>query len=75
MLAVCQLLAGFCASPGLSVGTGMIADVWPSSSRAIPMAVYLAAPFCGPALGLGCSRVNRIAMDADQFSGQLQAES
>jgi MFS family permease len=51
LLAICQLLAGFSASPGLSVGTGMVADVWPPSSRAIPMAVYLAAPFCGPAFG------------------------
>ena len=50
-LTVCQFLAGLFISPALSIGSGMVADVWPEASRAAPMALYLAAPFTGPQIG------------------------
>ena len=50
-LIICRFFAGLFASPGLALGSGTIADVWPAASRAIPIAVYSTMPFMGPAIG------------------------
>ena len=50
-LVLCRMFAGFFASPGLSIGTATIADVWSVSDRATPMAMYIATPFIGPTIG------------------------
>lgn len=50
-LCVCRLFAGMFASPGLSIGSASIADIWSPAERAMPMALYVACPFLGPALG------------------------
>lgn len=50
-LTICRFLAGVFGSPGLSIGSGTIADVWSPAERAIPMSAYVTTPFLGPALG------------------------
>lgn len=50
-LVICRFLAGLFASPGLTIGSATVADVWPLSARAIPMSAYVTAPFLGPMLG------------------------
>ena len=50
-LIVCRFLAGLFASPGLTIGSGTIADVWPVASRAVPLAVYIVTQLLGPTVG------------------------
>ncbi|KAF1980828.1 MFS general substrate transporter [Aulographum hederae CBS 113979] len=50
-LTVTRFFAGVFGSPGLSVGSATIADVWGPTERCIPMTLYVATPFMGPSLG------------------------
>jgi multidrug resistance protein len=50
-LIVCRFFAGVFGSPGLSIGSATVADVWRPHERAIPMSLYVTTPFLGPALG------------------------
>ena len=50
-LAICRFFAGFFGSPGLTVGSGTVADIWSLEERTVPMAAFLAAPFVGPTIG------------------------
>lgn len=50
-LVICRFFAGLFGSPALSIGSATISDIWPPAHRAVPMAMYVAAPFAGPALG------------------------
>jgi MFS family permease len=48
-LCICRFFAGVFSSPGLSNGSGTIADVWNPEEKAIPMALFAFCPFAGPA--------------------------
>ena len=54
-LVVCRFFAGLFSSPGLSIGTGALSDLWTSDQRGIAMAAYIATyikmPQLGPAMG------------------------
>jgi MFS family permease len=50
-LIVCRFFAGVFGSPGLSIGSATVADIWRPHERAIPMSLYVTTPFLGPALG------------------------
>ena len=50
-LIICRFLAGLFGSPGLSIGSGTIADIWAPDERTIPMAAFVGAPFVGPTVG------------------------
>lgn len=50
-LIVCRFFAGVFGSPGLSIGSATVADVWRPQERAIPMALYATTPFLAPSLG------------------------
>lgn len=50
-LTFCRFFAGLFSSPGLSIGTGTIADVWPPDMRALPMTAFVTSVQMGPALG------------------------
>lgn len=50
-LLVCRFFAGMFGSPVLAVGSGTNADIWPIEKRAVSIAIFLMAPFLGPALG------------------------
>lgn len=50
-LSACRFFAGLFCSPGLSVGTGAISDLWTSDQRGIAMAAYFTMPLLGPAMG------------------------
>jgi MFS family permease len=50
-LIILRFFAGLFGSPALSIGSATIADIWAVHERAIPMTVYVATPFMGPALG------------------------
>lgn len=50
-LTVCRFFAGFFSSPGLSIGTGTIADIWHPNERGFPMAAFVTSVQMGPALG------------------------
>lgn len=50
-LIICRFFAGVFGSPGLSIGSATVADVWRPHERAIPMSLYVTTPFLGPALG------------------------
>lgn len=50
-LVVCRFLAGLFGSPGLTVGSAILADVWKPEERSVPMTVFVAAPFVGPSMG------------------------
>ncbi|CAD6592804.1 MAG: hypothetical protein ASARMPRED_006729 [Alectoria sarmentosa] len=50
-LVVCRLFAGLFSSPGLSVGTGALSDLWTSDQRGIAMAACITMPLLGPAMG------------------------
>ena len=48
---ICRLLAGVLGSGCLAVGAGTNGDLFAPLQRAIASALFLAAPFLGPALG------------------------
>ena len=50
-LTICRFLAGVFGSPGLSIGSATLSDMWKPSERAVPMAIYVTTPFLGPAIG------------------------
>ena len=54
-LIICRFLAGSFGSPGLSIGSGTVADIWKPEERTIPMAAFVAAPFVGPTMGYASS--------------------
>ncbi|KAK3059871.1 hypothetical protein LTS18_009875, partial [Coniosporium uncinatum] len=51
-LTVCRFFAGLFSSPGLSIGTGTISDIWPPEKRGAPMAAFITMVQMGPALGI-----------------------
>jgi len=50
-LVVCRFFAGAFGSPGLSIGSATVADIWRPHERAIPMSLYATTPFLAPSLG------------------------
>lgn len=50
-LTVLRFLAGLFSSPGLSIGTGSLADVWSPDTRSIPVATYLVSVQSGASMG------------------------
>lgn len=50
-LIVCRFLAGIFGSPGVSIGSGVIADIWRAEERTVPMAAFVVSPFIGPTVG------------------------
>ena len=50
-LCICRFFAGVFGSPGLSIGSATIADLWAPADRAIPMTAYITTPFLAPSLG------------------------
>lgn len=48
---VCRFFAGLFSSPGLSIGTGTISDVWRPEKKGFPMAAFITSVQMGPALG------------------------
>ena len=50
-LLVCRFLAGAIGAGPLAVGAGTNSDLWPPINRAAASAVFLLAPFLGPAIG------------------------
>lgn len=50
-LTVCRFFAGLFSSPGLSIGTGTISDVWPPEKRGAPMSTFVSMVQMGPAFG------------------------
>jgi len=50
-LIVCRFFAGAFGSPGLSIGSATVADIWRPHERAIPMSLYALMPFLAPSLG------------------------
>lgn len=50
-LIFCRFFAGLFSSPGLSIGTGTISDIWPPEKRGAPMATFITSVQMGPALG------------------------
>ena len=50
-LIVCRLIDGIAFSAPMTLVGGTLADLWKSEERGVPMAVFSAAPFMGPAIG------------------------
>ncbi|KAI7363038.1 synaptic vesicle transporter [Hortaea werneckii] len=50
-LTICRFFAGVFGSPGLSIGSATLSDIWRPNERAVPMAIYVTTPFLGPAIG------------------------
>lgn len=50
-LIICRFLAGIFGSPGVTIGSGVIADIWSAEERTVPMAALVVAPFVGPSVG------------------------
>lgn len=50
-LIVCRFFAGLFASPGLSIGTAMLADFLPPEKRGAPVAIFITTVQMGPILG------------------------
>ena len=50
-LLVCRFLAGLLGSPVMAVGSGSNTDIWRPEFRAPASAMFIMAPFLGPALG------------------------
>ena len=48
---ICRFFAGVFGSPGLSIGSATLADMWKPHERAVPMAIYICTPFLGPSVG------------------------
>lgn len=51
-LTVCRFFAGLFSSPGLSIGTGTISDIWQPDKKGFPMAAFITSVQMGPALGM-----------------------
>jgi len=50
-LLVCRLIDGIAFSAPMTLVGGTLADLWKNEERGVPMAVFSAAPFIGPAIG------------------------
>ncbi|KAI9158177.1 putative multidrug resistance protein [Paramyrothecium foliicola] len=50
-LLVCRLIDGIAFSAPMTLVGGTLADLWKNDERGVPMAVFSAAPFIGPAIG------------------------
>jgi multidrug resistance protein len=50
-LLVCRLIDGIAFSAPMTLVGGTLADLWKNEERGVPMAVFSAAPFAGPAIG------------------------
>ena len=50
-LIVCRLIDGIAFSAPMTLVGGTLADLWKNEERGVPMAVFSAAPFIGPAIG------------------------
>lgn len=50
-LLVTRFIAGVAFSAPMTLVGGTLADMWRSEERGVPMAVFSAAPFCGPGVG------------------------
>lgn len=50
-LIICRFLAGIFGSPGVSIGSGVIADIWRAEERTVPMTAFVVSPFIGPTVG------------------------
>ena len=50
-LTICRFFSGVFGSPGLSIGSATLADIYTPAERALPMAIYITTPFLGPAIG------------------------
>ncbi|KAF8247532.1 putative MFS multidrug transporter [Wilcoxina mikolae CBS 423.85] len=50
-LLVCRALCGIAMSAPMTLVGGSLADLWKNEERGVPMAVFSAAPFLGPAIG------------------------
>ncbi|KAK3645611.1 Synaptic vesicle transporter SVOP [Elasticomyces elasticus] len=50
-LLVCRFIDGIAFSAPMTLVGGTLADLWRSEERGVPMAVFSAAPFAGPAIG------------------------
>ncbi|KAF2717408.1 MFS multidrug transporter-like protein [Polychaeton citri CBS 116435] len=50
-LCIVRFFAGIFGSPGLSIGSATISDIWEPKKRATCMTLYVTTPFLGPSLG------------------------
>lgn len=50
-LLVCRAIDGIAFSAPMTLVGGTLADLWKNDERGVPMAVFSAAPFIGPAIG------------------------
>ena len=50
-LCILRFLSAVFGSPGLSIGSATISDIWTPLQRATPMTFYVTTPFLGPAIG------------------------
>lgn len=50
-LCICRFFSAVFGSPGLSIGSATISDIWTPLQRAAPMTFYVTTPFLGPAIG------------------------
>ena len=50
-LLVCRAIDGIAFSAPMTLVGGTLADLWRNEERGVPMAVFSAAPFIGPAIG------------------------
>ncbi|CAI4214412.1 unnamed protein product [Parascedosporium putredinis] len=50
-LLVCRAIDGIAFSAPMTLVGGTLADLWKNEERGVPMAVFSAAPFIGPAIG------------------------
>ncbi|KAK4635459.1 Major facilitator superfamily multidrug transporter NAG3 [Fulvia fulva] len=50
-LLVCRFIDGVAFSAPMTLVGGTLADLWKNEERGVPMAVFSAAPFIGPAIG------------------------
>ena len=50
-LTICRFFAGMSSSPGLSVGSGTVADLFVVAERGVPVMVFVTSVQFGPALG------------------------
>ncbi|MBA7492874.1 hypothetical protein ES702_03427 [subsurface metagenome] len=67
---VCRFFAGFCASPGITIASAVIADMYAPEHRGLPLFSYYSMPWLGSVVGLvKFVRVSRVI--ADTFSRAL----
>ncbi len=50
-LCIMRFLAGFFYGPSLSIGAGVLSEVYLPVDRGMPSSLYILSPFLGPGLG------------------------